>query len=339
VSRETLKPTEITIDREFRDLIPAMSDDERKQLEANIVEHGGAREPLVVWLRGDYDYVLLDGHNRYEICTRLGLPFECEQLTTQIADREAAMDWIDRNQLGRRNLSKQDYKLLLGRRYNRAKKTMAEAGASKGQNAPSSERTSAKLAKEHGVDEKTVRRAGKFQEAAAKLGIEGEIASGKLKASEAVVVKAAAAMPAKPKPEQVAEVREQVRRSSPRTGKGKASKPTAGESLRKNTCLERKATLALVTVRKAVEELWPTNSMFRDSVLAELNRTVEYLSRPRLASKAKPEKREPADELRTAVAKRWDAMRTWDKHWAVTDMKDVRRLFAEIIRNEQKQFD
>jgi hypothetical protein len=31
--------------------------------------------------------------------------------------------WIDRNQLGRRNLSKQDYKLLLGRRYNRAKKS------------------------------------------------------------------------------------------------------------------------------------------------------------------------------------------------------------------------
>jgi hypothetical protein len=50
----------------------------------------------------------------------------CESCSRSI---ESAADWIDRNQLGRRNLSKQDYKLLLGRRYNRANKG---AGAPRG---------------------------------------------------------------------------------------------------------------------------------------------------------------------------------------------------------------
>jgi hypothetical protein len=46
-------------------------------------------------------------------------------------------------------------------------------------------KTAEKLAKEHGVDEKTVRRAGQFQAAAEKLGIEKHIAAGKVKATEA----------------------------------------------------------------------------------------------------------------------------------------------------------
>jgi len=212
--------TGIKIDREFQNVIPALSTEERQQLEANIVEHGGARDPLVVWQRDDAVDILLDGHNRYEICERLGLPYEVEHL--EFGTRDEAADWIDRNQLGRRNLSKQDYKLLLGRRYNRAKKTMAEAGASKGQNAPSSERTSDKIAKEHGVDEKTVRRAAKFQEAAAKLGIEKDIAAGKVKATEAAVVKAATALPKQPTLEQVEAAREEVRQEKPRR---RASKP------------------------------------------------------------------------------------------------------------------
>lgn len=335
---------EITIDREFQNLIPAMSEEERKQLEENIVEFRGARDPLTVWLRDD-DYVLLDGHNRYEICKRLGLPFDVEQLRGEIPDRDAAMDWIDRNQLGRRNLSKQDYKLLLGRRYNRAKKSEGApkgnanaATKQPGQNAPV-ERTSEKLAREHGVDEKTVRRAGKFQAAAEKLGIEKEIASGKVKATEAEVVKAAATLPKKPSPEQLEHARQSVSGQKRQPKNKQTDKPTAGETRRTNDRLARKATLGLIAVRAAVEKLAQTDSTFRDSTLDELKRCMEHLSQPRLASKAKPEKQAPGDELREAVAKRWDSMRLWGKHWGIADMKDVRRLFVEMIRDEQKQFD
>ena len=93
---------DIKIDAEFAALIPPLSAEERQQLEENIVEHGGARDPLVVWASKG-TLTLLDGHNRYEICTRLELPFDIEDV--RFADRSHAEEWIIRNQFGRRNLS------------------------------------------------------------------------------------------------------------------------------------------------------------------------------------------------------------------------------------------
>lgn len=333
---------DIKIDPEFRSLVPAISDDERKQLEANIVECGGARDPLTVWLRGDDDEVLLDGHNRYEICTRLGLRFSyCH---VEFGTRDEAADWIDRNQLGRRNLSKQDFKLLIGRRYNRAKKAEHDGGKGKGRSGGQtdrhSEKTSERIAREHGVGEATARRAGKFQAAAAELGIEQEIVAGEIKATAAEVVKAAASLPDKPTPDDVAQARESVKASGRKRPKGEQpDKPTAGESRRKNGRLATKVTLGLQTVRRAVETLGHSDSTYRDVALKELQRYAGYLSQMEFEPSATPEKSRPDDELRAAVAQRWETMRTWNKHWGIADMKDVRRFFLELIREEQKQFD
>lgn len=93
---------EITIDPEFKALIPPLSPEERQQLEANLVESGGARDALVVWSH-DGKLVLLDGHNRYEICTRLGLAYST--IEQEFDDRSHAIEWIIRNQFGRRNLA------------------------------------------------------------------------------------------------------------------------------------------------------------------------------------------------------------------------------------------
>lgn len=151
----------IKIDPEFRALIPPLAPDELRQLEENILRDG-CRDPLVVW-----DGILIDGHNRHEICTRHGIAFEC--ISKQFESREAAMDWMDRNQLGRRNLSPDAFRLLLGRRYNRQKKAV---GASSGNNNASKQldrndpfvSTAEKLATEHGVSAPTVKRAAKFAE-------------------------------------------------------------------------------------------------------------------------------------------------------------------------------
>lgn len=86
----------IKIDPEFQSLIPPLSTEERAGLEANIRAHG-CRAPLDVW-----DGVLVDGHNRYEICTRLGIPFETRPI--EFENRRAARIWIRNNQMGRRNL-------------------------------------------------------------------------------------------------------------------------------------------------------------------------------------------------------------------------------------------
>lgn len=93
---------DIQIDAEFAALIPPLSAEERQQLEENIAEHGGARDPLVAW-SSKGTLTLLDGHNRYEICTRLELPFEIEEM--RFSDRSHAEEWIIRNQFGRRNIA------------------------------------------------------------------------------------------------------------------------------------------------------------------------------------------------------------------------------------------
>ena len=114
-------PKSLRIDPEFRSLIPPLTDDEFTQLEANIIAEG-CREPLIVW-----NGVVVDGHNRYEICSAHGLDFNTVAMS--FADREAAMDWMDANQLGRRNITPDQFTLLLGRRYNRAKKAQNDGGA------------------------------------------------------------------------------------------------------------------------------------------------------------------------------------------------------------------
>lgn len=101
--------------------------------------------------------VLIDGHNRYEICKRHGIPFEIEQ--KDFDSRADVEEWIDRNQAGRRNCSPEDYKILTGRIYNRRKKRHDEAGAMK--SSPQFEvgsQTSDKVGKEFGLSGATIER-------------------------------------------------------------------------------------------------------------------------------------------------------------------------------------
>lgn len=94
----------IVIDSEFRGLIPPLTAEEYAGLEASIRAEG-CRDALVLW--GD---VLVDGHNRYEICRKHGISFRTARM--EFADRDEAMMWMIDLQRGRRNLSKVDSILL-----------------------------------------------------------------------------------------------------------------------------------------------------------------------------------------------------------------------------------
>lgn len=87
----------LQIDPEFKALIPPLTPDELRQLEENI-QRDGCRDPLAVW-----NGVLIDGHNRHEICTRLGITYQTADV--ELEDRDAAKIWIIQNQFGRRNLT------------------------------------------------------------------------------------------------------------------------------------------------------------------------------------------------------------------------------------------
>ena len=86
----------IVIDNEFRSLIPPLTDEEYDGLRDSILAEG-CRDALVLW--GD---TLIDGHNRYEICSRHGIPFKTIQ--KDFDNRDAVIEWIILNQFGRRNL-------------------------------------------------------------------------------------------------------------------------------------------------------------------------------------------------------------------------------------------
>ena len=101
----------LKIDPEFQNQIPPPTDDEYKQLEENILKEGKLLSPLIVW-----NNILVDGHNRYAILQKhpeiyfstMPLPFE---------SREEVLAWICKNQLGRRNLTPEQKKFLIGKQY------------------------------------------------------------------------------------------------------------------------------------------------------------------------------------------------------------------------------
>lgn len=89
----------LQIDPEFQALIPQLSEDERAELEASLRAEG-CRDALVVWAGQG---VIVDGHNRYAICQAHDIPFEIKE--HDFEDRDAAKEWIIRNQFARRNLT------------------------------------------------------------------------------------------------------------------------------------------------------------------------------------------------------------------------------------------
>lgn len=136
----------------------------------------------------DWPRVLIDGHNRYEICQRLGIDFNVVEM--EFSSRDEAEDWIDKNQAGRRNATPEQLSLIRGRRYNRAKKRHGGEREASPQN-EDSKKTSEVIAEQHGVSKATIERDGKFAEAVEVLGIELEVVSGEIDAPKAAIVEAA----------------------------------------------------------------------------------------------------------------------------------------------------
>jgi N6-adenosine-specific RNA methylase IME4 len=87
----------IVIREDFKKLIPALTAEEFKQLEANILSEG-IRDPLVVW-----NGYLVDGHNRYTIANQHGLDYKT--VNKEFKDGNAVKIWMIDNQNGRRNLT------------------------------------------------------------------------------------------------------------------------------------------------------------------------------------------------------------------------------------------
>jgi len=102
----------LIIDPEFQALIPPLTPAEREALTFAIVQAGRVLDPIKVWAKpGDMSgFTIVDGHNRYEIATELGLPFEVQAL--EFPDRDAVKAWMLKHQCARRNLTREQRLML-----------------------------------------------------------------------------------------------------------------------------------------------------------------------------------------------------------------------------------
>ena len=88
----------ITINEELRAFIDPLTAIEQAALERSLLAEG-CRDALVLW--GE---VLIDGHNRYEICRRHDIPFKTVQ-NSSFTSLDDVMLWMIDNHLARRSVS------------------------------------------------------------------------------------------------------------------------------------------------------------------------------------------------------------------------------------------
>lgn len=93
----TMTSVNLKIDPDFKSIIPPLKQEEREGLERRLLSEG-CRDALVAW-----QGIILDGHNRFEICQDHKLPFRVTNL--DFPGRQQAELWMRWNQLSRRNLT------------------------------------------------------------------------------------------------------------------------------------------------------------------------------------------------------------------------------------------
>lgn len=194
----------LRIDPEFESKIPPLTEEEYQLLEENILQDGVVLNPLIVW-----NSCIVDGHNRFRII-QAHPEIKYTVFEKEFPDRYAAIAWICCNQLGRRNLTPQQKKYLIGQRYEAEKQTASfhgnqhtladESGGGQNVHHQKVEKTAERIARENNTNERYVRRAERYAmgvDAADEIepGIKKELLSGSIKPTDTAVAAIAKADP------------------------------------------------------------------------------------------------------------------------------------------------
>lgn len=125
----------VKIDEELRNLLPPLKPEEFEKLEESILKNG-VLDPVKVWLNDKTGEIyLIDGHNRYSICTKHNISMAYWNIqyfdSNNFKTKKDVIKWILENQLGRRNLSiPERYEIL--QRYKSMFEEKAKANMSAG---------------------------------------------------------------------------------------------------------------------------------------------------------------------------------------------------------------
>jgi N6-adenosine-specific RNA methylase IME4 len=97
---------DLIIRKDFKELIPPLTAEEYNNLSDSLVAQG-CRDAITTW-----NGIIVDGHNRYEICQENSIPFRTTAM--EFESEVHVRVWMRHNQMGRRNLS-EGWMITLGR--------------------------------------------------------------------------------------------------------------------------------------------------------------------------------------------------------------------------------
>ena len=105
----TIDFKKIQIDEELKDLLPRLSEDDSNSLTQSLIENGFDQKfgRIKVWFPENNDGIgyIVDGHNRYKICSKNGIELSDYCFESVFFDsKEDVIKWMLENQLARRNL-------------------------------------------------------------------------------------------------------------------------------------------------------------------------------------------------------------------------------------------
>ena len=113
----------IQINQKFKDALFALEPEHLAELETSLLKNG-LEVPIMTW-RG----FIIDGHNRWSIIQKHDLEFRTTNRDDDFETEEDVLEWIDNNQIGRRNLNANQLTIIIDRAYQRRKK---KVGAQEG---------------------------------------------------------------------------------------------------------------------------------------------------------------------------------------------------------------
>ena len=174
---------EIIIDEEFRNLLPALDGETYAWLEDNI-QQNGCWAPLVLW-----NGILIDGHHRYEICTKHDIPFKT--IDMEFDSRDEVKIWIITTQIARRNMTPFQLSYFRGLHYMTDKRVIKNEGGRnqysedievRAQSEPKAQNqsTAERLAEQYNVSRDTIKRDAQIAKAIGAIGRESAEAKRKI---------------------------------------------------------------------------------------------------------------------------------------------------------------
>ena len=154
----TSETANLSVEPSLKAFLPQLSDSEFSILEKQILKDG-CRDALLVWLKEDNSRVLLDGHNRYAICSKHKLEFQIEEMSFDSI--EEVKEFMLTLQMGKRNLDKDQISYFRGLRYNNLKGSYGGDRKSNPQN-EDLKKTAEVVADEFNVSKATIERDNSF---------------------------------------------------------------------------------------------------------------------------------------------------------------------------------